>query len=194
MITRINFFERKRFEVTYGVILGALGGILLFCFLIYGFLWLNSTRAEAKIHSLQTDIERLKKEREQIIHQQSTLQGEGAVIQIQQILEKNPSWSVVLNAITEALPPRVWLASLKSASKAVNPPTKELILNGQAKGAQIIAIFLSNLQRSPTFAKVTLTTSTEETNGMFQFTIACDIGSNPWNLESKQSQGNKSSP
>lgn len=180
MITRINFLEKTRIQITYAKIVGAIAGVVLLCALLYGFLWLNSLRTKKTVQSLQADVEQLKKEREQMISQQNLIQGEGPTAAIQQALENTPSWSTLFNSITTALPPRVWLGSLISASSASGPSKRELIMNGQAKGAQVLALFLADLQKSPYFDKVTLTTSTEEPNGMFQFTISCDIGSNKW--------------
>lgn len=183
MITRINFIEKRRFQITYKALVIAVVVTFLFCAMIYGVLFLTTFRAKNTIQNLQTDIERLKQEREKIISQKTTLQGQGPYLQIQQALENAPSWSRVLEAINRALPPRVWLGSLKSSNREATPPKKEILLNGQAKNAQVLALFLANLQKSPAFEKVVLTSSQEEASGVFQFSISCDIGKNAWSLK-----------
>ncbi len=191
MIARINFLEKKRIQITYGTIALGIGSAFLFCALIYGFLWLSTLRAKKEITSLQADIERLKKEREQMVSQQTLIQGEGPYLLIQQALENTPSWATVVGSIVDTLPPRVWLASLKSAFKSADPAQREIIMNGQAKGAQVLALFLSNLEKNRHFEKVTLTTSSEEEGGLFQFTIACDIGKSQWNSKPQPSPESK---
>lgn len=166
--------------MTYATMLTAAGITLLFCALLYGFLFLTSHRAEKTIKTLQAEIERLKIERERIIGQKTTLQGQGPFLEIQKVLENAPSWSTLLETVSRSLPSRVWLASLKSADKASSPQNKEILLNGQAKNAQVLATFLANLGKSPYFDKVVLTTSSEEAVGLFQFSISCDIGKNTW--------------
>lgn len=180
MITRINLIEKKRFQATYGTIATALGGVILFSAFLYLLLMLSTLNSKKAISFLRKDIERLKQEREQIIRNQAGPQGQGPILEIQTLLEKAPSWSSVLNSVTQALPPRVWLASLKSAAKEGSPSKKEIIINGQAKNAQVLASFLTRLEKNPDFEKVVLTTSSEEAGGLFQFTISCDIGVNRW--------------
>lgn len=191
MITRINFLEKKKILITYGTIALGLGGVFFFCLLLYGLLKLGDLRATKKIAALQADIDHLKKTRETMINQQTLIQGEGPYLVIQQALENSPAWSTILGSIVETLPPRVWLASLKSAGKSDDPLRREIIMNGQAKGAQVLALFLSNLEKNRHFEKVTLTTSGEESGGLFQFTIACDIGRNGWNLKQSPNRENK---
>lgn len=183
MIKRINFLEKKRFQVTYQTMVTAIGAVLLTCALLYGLLFFNDRRAQARLTILQADIERLKAERERIISQETLLTGEGSLVQVQAALEKSPAWSDILMALAQALPPRVWLASVKSSDKESATFKKEIILNGQAKSPQVITAFLTHLQADPRFAKVVLTTSAQEANGLFQFTIACDIGPKQWILK-----------
>lgn len=183
MITRINFIEKKRFLITYQTIATGIGAVVLFCSLSYGLLYLNKVRAETRWKGLQADIERLKAERERIISQETTLIGEGAFLQIQQALEKTPSWSHILDGLTQALPARTWLASIKSTNQEGAIDKKAMIIIGQAKTPQAIAAFLSNLEANLHFDKVVLTTSSEEANGLFQFTVACDIGPKKWILK-----------
>lgn len=180
MITRINLIEKKRFEVTYGTIALALGLALGLCLLLYGVLWLGGLRSQKLIANLQTDIERLKKEREQIISQQTAFQGEGPALKIEVLLEKSPTWSTILQAITQALPPRIWLGSINSAAKEGESAGKEIILNGKAKTSQAVTAFLSNLNADFHFNKVVLTTSDKDEAQEFNFTITCAIGSKPW--------------
>lgn len=182
MIARINFIEKERFVATYQTMGMGIGIVLLICGMVYGFLFLNDMRLEARRNALLADIERLKAERQKIISQESALTGEGATLQIQQVLEKTPAWSDILSALAGALPARAWLASVKSADKQEPPGQKEIIINGQAKNPQAIAAFLANLEANPHFQKAVLTTSQEETDGLFQFTMTCDIGPKKWGL------------
>ncbi|MBI4223515.1 MAG: PilN domain-containing protein [Deltaproteobacteria bacterium] len=183
MIKRINFLEKKRFQVTYRTMAAGIGSVLACCGLLYGLLFLNQIRASARLKALQAETERLTAERERLIRQEIPLAGAGSYVQIQLALEEAPVWSHILDALTRAMPPRTWLASVKSADKAGAAQKKEIILNGQAKNPQAIANFLANLQANPHFDKVTLTTSAEESNGLFQFTISCDISPKKWTLK-----------
>ncbi len=176
MITRINLIEKKAFQTTYATLIFATAGVVLFCLLLYGFLLIDLTRTKKSVVQFQSNIERLKIEREQIINRRMGPEGNASLAAIQTALENSPAWGQVLNAITESLPSRVWLASVKSTSK-------DIIINGQAKNPRDLTGFLTNLEKSPRFAKVVLTTSSEEAGGLFQFTISCDIGNQQWNLK-----------
>lgn len=191
MITRINLIEKKGFEITYGTFAVAVGGILLASLLLYGSLWLGGIRSTQRIANLQADIERLKKEREQIISQQTAFQGEGPYLKIQTELEQAPEWSAILQNITQALPSRTWLASMNTTRQEGEGNPKGIILNGKAKTSQSVTAFLANLEGEPHFSKVVLTTSDLEASGEFNFTITCDIGSNPWSLKPRPNPENK---
>lgn len=176
MITRINLIEKKRLQVTYATLFLAAAGVALFCLLLYSVLLIDLAKTKNKVVRFQSDIGRLKSEREQIINRRMGPLGEASLTAIQTALENGPAWASVLNAITEALPPRVWLASVKSTSK-------DIVINGEAKNPRDLTGFLTNLGKNRRFAKVVLTTSSEEAGGLFQFTISCDIGAPQWNLK-----------
>jgi len=176
MIQRINFLQKQTFEITYAALLVAFGSVLLICLLSYGVTRLKQGGAERRRASLTTEINKLKEEREQLLHRGELSQTSGPWAAIQQALEKEPSWPQLLSSLAASLPPNVWLVSFKSFSKEGNPDVKGIVFHGSARSQQAVAAFLTAMGKTPHFEKIVLTSSDKE-QGLFHFSASCDIKS-----------------
>ena len=174
MIQRINLIEREAFRVTYGSLLKAFGVSLFICLVMYAIVSLSAVQTSTHIRLLTADIERLKVEREKLMNRENSPQTAGPLKEIVFQLEKRPPWSQLLGNIATTLPSNVWLVSLKGFDKEEANSKKGIIFNGSAKTAQGVASFLANVEASPYFEKVVLTSSKEE-GGVFNFSVTCDI-------------------
>lgn len=174
MIQRINLLEKKRFKVTYGLLLALFLVVLTLSLLLAGTAWFGQFQAERHIALLQTDIDRLKVERERLMAKGETSQEKGPLKELLAILEKEPHWSQLLNKISKALPSNVWLVSFKSFDREGSSAQKSIILNGWAKKAKDLAVFMGTLETDPYFEGIVLTSSKKE-DGAFNFSISCDI-------------------
>ena len=174
MIQRINLIEREAFRVTYGTILKAFGVSFFICLVMYLIVALSAVQTATHIRLLTGDIERLKVEREKLMNRENSTQATGPLKDIVFQLEKRPPWSQLLGNIAATLPANVWLASLKGFDKEEASSKKGIIFNGSAKTAQGVSALLANLEASPYFEKVVLTSSKEE-GGVFNFSVTCDI-------------------
>ena len=173
-IQRINLLERKQFRVTYGLLLYLFLGVLTLSLLMAGTAWFGQYQAQTHVALLQNDIARLKMERERLMAKGEMTQEAGPLQELLGTLEREPNWAQLLNKISKALPPNVWLASFKSFDREGGGAQKSAILNGWAKKAKDMAGFMGALEKDPYFEKVVLTSSKKE-DSLFNFSIACDI-------------------
>jgi len=176
MIHRINFIEKESLQITYGTLLISFGVAFAVCLLLFLAALLGTIRAKSNVRHLSADITKLKQQREALLQQEEIIQGNQAFMTIHTLLKKEPSWSQLFQGISASLPSNVWLVSFKSADKEDSPSKKGLLLNGLAKKPQSLALFLTALEKIPQFEKVVLTSSKEE-NGLFNFSVSCDISS-----------------
>lgn len=179
MIQRVNLLEKKRFQMTYAMLLMSVLGLFFLCAAAYGFQSLSQYQMKNKIVQRTADIERLKQERERLMNKESVLKGTGPYIEIQNILYKIPPWPALLNSLAMALPSNVWLSSFQTSTKQEGSIQREVKLLGSAKKPQALALFLKELEKSSYFEEVTLKQS-QEKGGMFEFEIHCDISEGPW--------------
>ncbi|MBI1909558.1 MAG: PilN domain-containing protein [Deltaproteobacteria bacterium] len=193
-VPRINFVEEKKWELTYrslGLLIiswiGFLGLLALFQTALFFYTqWQNRSVAE--------EITRLKSEKEKVLSVMETRSlsrplgpGYSAVYAI---FERRIQWSPFLSALSQKIPPRLWLTEINSTGKETQGDSpksdslkgdspkggqKSLTLTGFTYQSSTISQFLRELSEIKNLGNISLVSSERGEKEGFRFTIKSDL-------------------
>ena len=172
-VERINLLEKDHWVLTYQWMAILAGGLLGFCLLLYGILFLQSHRLQGRMDTLNLAIAQLNTQREKILSASDNPEtGLGPSGEIRAWLSKGISWHSLMTNLSQRLPPNVWLDTIKSFAKQESSSGVAMVMHGHAREAEGLSAFLADLKTSPHFSQVVLTQS-KQTDGLFNFSLEC---------------------
>jgi type IV pilus assembly protein PilN len=167
--------RRRRAPTSPWIFLGVLGGLVVAAGMAYGWYWLHSENAalEAGIQQAQVELKRY----EALAKQVDQYQAEKKVLQekikvIEQLTAAQSGPVRLLDEVSKALPPEVWLTAMTRTGK-------RLELTGIAFSNFSIAAFMTNLGKASQFISnvdlVVTEKGTVEQVPVEKFSITMDV-------------------
>ena len=190
---QINFIPselRPKHEIP-GILLPA-GLFLLLFFYIGGSVIGNivaKRQSEAELVRLDTENAELTKKIEALSDSKERMKLDEAIGNMKKVLAKKNYWSAIFREMSVLMPEGVWLTGFSDhqeqdkQDKKSKPDTNVLLIKGEASSQDIIAQFLTGLEKSNHFAGVRMKVTEKEENisparYKFEFTIPIKTATN----------------
>jgi Tfp pilus assembly protein PilN len=157
-INRMNFLRRGEGGLTYKGAIYIFIVWVAFLGIIYGFQFFSYLSAKADVKKTKAKITELVKEKDEQVElvKKISTRKKGMTSQedLESILTDRPRWSRIIKGMARALPPDVWLDTVKVTGGGEEWYT--LVVTGKSKTQRTLTNFILKLESSGLFNKTAL--------------------------------------